>query len=184
MGGSYRTLCAQMCFTAGRGLRTTDLHESPELSEFKANVHVYAVMPCSCRVQPLCQSSQERYVPLDSAITSALCRDMDPDDFDVMFYPGGHGPMEDLAVDENSGALLTKRLGSGRPVALLCHAPAAALAANEVQGHCRPQPLHRPEPRLLSSARPPHHCQRLLKKGPDRRLQPEVIGGKPVSPDR
>jgi putative intracellular protease/amidase len=41
--------------------------------------------------------------------------DMDPDDFDVVFYSGGHGPMEDLAVDETSGALLTKRLASGRP---------------------------------------------------------------------
>ncbi|MER7558812.1 type 1 glutamine amidotransferase domain-containing protein [Nocardioides sp. NPDC126508] len=55
--------------------------------------------------------------------------DVDPDDFDVVFYSGGHGPMEDLAVDEVSGALLTKRLTSGRPLALLCHAPAASLAA-------------------------------------------------------
>lgn len=60
--------------------------------------------------------------------------DMDPDDFDVVFYSGGHGPMEDLAVDEKSGALLTKRMASGRPVALLCHAPAAALAAKNPDG--------------------------------------------------
>ncbi len=60
--------------------------------------------------------------------------DMDPDDFDVVFYSGGHGPMEDLAVDATSGALLTKRLASGRPLALLCHAPAAALAAKSPDG--------------------------------------------------
>lgn len=60
--------------------------------------------------------------------------DMDPDDFDVVFYSGGHGPMEDLAVDETSGALLTRRLASGRPLALLCHAPAAALAAKNPDG--------------------------------------------------
>lgn len=60
--------------------------------------------------------------------------EMDPDDFDVVFYSGGHGPMEDLAVDEVSGALLTKRLASGRPLALLCHAPAAALAAKNPDG--------------------------------------------------
>jgi putative intracellular protease/amidase len=42
--------------------------------------------------------------------------------------------MEDLAVDETSGALLTKRLASGRPLALLCHAPAAALAAKNPDG--------------------------------------------------
>lgn len=58
----------------------------------------------------------------------------DPDDFDVVFYSGGHAPMEDLAVDETSGALLTKRLASGRPLALLCHAPAAALAAKNPDG--------------------------------------------------
>jgi putative intracellular protease/amidase len=40
----------------------------------------------------------------------------------------------DLAVDATSGALLTKRLTSGRPVALLCHAPAAALAASNPDG--------------------------------------------------
>ncbi|ORV10679.1 type 1 glutamine amidotransferase domain-containing protein [Mycobacterium celatum] len=59
-------------------------------------------------------------VPLDT---------VDPDDFDLIFYPGGHGPMEDLAYDKTSGALLAKRLASGRPLALLCHAPAAILAA-------------------------------------------------------
>src|SRR5581483_2172933 len=66
--------------------------------------------------------------------TPANLSDVDPDDFDVVFYSGGHGPMEDLAVDETSGALLTKRLASGRPVALLCHAPAASLAAKNPDG--------------------------------------------------
>lgn len=59
---------------------------------------------------------------------------VDPDDYDLVFYSGGHGPMEDLAVDEVSGALLTKRLASGRPLALLCHAPAASLAARNPDG--------------------------------------------------
>lgn len=59
---------------------------------------------------------------------------VDPDDFDLIFYPGGHGPMEDLAYDQTSGALLTKRLVSGRPLALLCHAPAAILAATGPDG--------------------------------------------------
>jgi putative intracellular protease/amidase len=60
--------------------------------------------------------------------------EVDADDFDLVFYPGGHGPMEDLAVDKTSGALLTDRLASGKPLALLCHAPAAILAATEPDG--------------------------------------------------
>ncbi|MGW6488016.1 type 1 glutamine amidotransferase domain-containing protein [Streptomyces sp. NPDC055056] len=59
---------------------------------------------------------------------------VDPDDYDVVFYPGGHGPMEDLAVDPVSGALLTRVLASGKPLALLCHAPAAAFAAQNPDG--------------------------------------------------
>ncbi|RGD56396.1 type 1 glutamine amidotransferase domain-containing protein [Kitasatospora xanthocidica] len=59
---------------------------------------------------------------------------IDPDEFDVVFYPGGHGPMEDLAVDPVSGALITRVLRSGKPLALLCHAPAAALAARNEDG--------------------------------------------------
>jgi putative intracellular protease/amidase len=60
--------------------------------------------------------------------------DIDPADYDVVFYPGGHGPMEDLAVDADSGRLLTNVLDSGRPLALLCHAPAATLAACREDG--------------------------------------------------
>lgn len=56
------------------------------------------------------------------------------DDFDLVFYPGGHGPMEDLAYDEVSGALLTARVEENKPVALLCHAPAAILAATRTDG--------------------------------------------------
>ncbi len=60
--------------------------------------------------------------------------EIDPDEFDVVFCPGGHGPMEDLAYDPVSGALLTRVLHSGKPLALLCHAPAASLAATNDDG--------------------------------------------------
>jgi putative intracellular protease/amidase len=72
---------------------------------------------------------------LDSALTHPkVLADIDPDDYDVVFYPGGHGPMEDLAVDADSGRILTAVLESGRPLALLCHAPAAALATRRDDG--------------------------------------------------
>lgn len=60
--------------------------------------------------------------------------DVNEEDFDLVFYPGGHGPMEDLAVDAVSGQLLKQRLAAGKPLALLCHAPAALLAAKNEDG--------------------------------------------------
>ena len=55
--------------------------------------------------------------------------DVDLDDYAAVFYPGGHGPMEDLAVNADSGRLLTAALTSGKPLGVVCHAPAALLAA-------------------------------------------------------
>src|ERR1700761_6037788 len=46
-------------------------------------------------------------------------------DFDSVFYPGGHGPMWDLAEDPNSIKLIESFLAAGKPVALVCHAPGA-----------------------------------------------------------
>ncbi|MFY9656379.1 MAG: type 1 glutamine amidotransferase domain-containing protein [Methylocystis sp.] len=46
-------------------------------------------------------------------------------DFDTVFYPGGHGPMWDLANDERSARLIESFLAGGKPVATVCHATAA-----------------------------------------------------------
>ena len=46
-------------------------------------------------------------------------------DFDTVFYPGGHGPMWDLAEDQYSVALIESFLAANKPVALVCHAPGA-----------------------------------------------------------
>ncbi|MEU1485973.1 type 1 glutamine amidotransferase domain-containing protein [Streptomyces sp. NPDC005752] len=64
----------------------------------------------------------------------ARLEDVVPTSYDVVFYPGGHGPMEDLAVSEVSGRLLTSALDSGTQVAVLCHAPAALLPARREDG--------------------------------------------------
>src|SRR5450830_14245 len=45
-------------------------------------------------------------------------------DFDAVFYPGGHGPLWDLAEDTSSIALIETLLAAGKPVAAVCHAPA------------------------------------------------------------
>lgn len=51
--------------------------------------------------------------------------DMNADDFDAVFYPGGHGPLWDLANDATSIALIEKFNTQNKPVAFVCHAPAA-----------------------------------------------------------
>ncbi|WP_213803926.1 type 1 glutamine amidotransferase domain-containing protein [Granulicella sp. dw_53] len=48
-----------------------------------------------------------------------------PGDFDAVFYPGGHGPMWDLPEDKESIALIESTFAAGKPIALMCHAPAA-----------------------------------------------------------
>jgi putative intracellular protease/amidase len=45
------------------------------------------------------------------------------DEFDAVFYPGGHGPLWDLANDKHSIALIEAMDRAGKPVALVCHAP-------------------------------------------------------------
>ena len=54
-----------------------------------------------------------------------------PEDYDAVFYPGGHGPIWDLAVDNNSGILIHDFLDSGKPVAAVCHGPAALINAEQ-----------------------------------------------------
>ncbi|RYF21396.1 MAG: type 1 glutamine amidotransferase domain-containing protein [Comamonadaceae bacterium] len=44
-------------------------------------------------------------------------------DFDAVFYPGGHGPLWDLAEDAHSIALIEKAFAAKKPLALVCHAP-------------------------------------------------------------
>jgi putative intracellular protease/amidase len=44
-------------------------------------------------------------------------------DFDAVFYPGGHGPLWDLAEDKKSIELIETMYAAGKPVAAVCHAP-------------------------------------------------------------
>jgi putative intracellular protease/amidase len=64
----------------------------------------------------------------DSAAQKALSQtsklaDMKSEDFDTVFYPGGHGPMWDLAESQDSIKLLESFYNSGKPIALVCHSP-------------------------------------------------------------
>jgi putative intracellular protease/amidase len=63
--------------------------------------------------------------------------DVNQSDFDAVFYPGGHGPLWDLANDETSIALIESFYNARKPVALVCHAPAALVKVKTQHG----QPL-------------------------------------------
>jgi putative intracellular protease/amidase len=55
--------------------------------------------------------------------TTRKLSDVSSEGFDTVFYPGGHGPMWDLAEDPISISLIESFYNSGRPVAAVCHAP-------------------------------------------------------------
>lgn len=50
-------------------------------------------------------------------------------DYDAVFYPGGHGPMWDLAEDEHNAKLLIDFFEQEKPIGAVCHGPAALLKA-------------------------------------------------------
>lgn len=56
----------------------------------------------------------------NTAVLSAVSAD----GFDAIFYPGGHGPLWDLAEDSDSTALIEAFAASDRPIGAVCHAPA------------------------------------------------------------
>ncbi len=60
--------------------------------------------------------------------------DVTPDGFDAVFYPGGHGPLWDLASDDHSLALISSLYAQGKPVAAVCHGTAALLHAKTADG--------------------------------------------------
>ncbi|WP_180075439.1 type 1 glutamine amidotransferase domain-containing protein [Acinetobacter sp. YH12254] len=55
-------------------------------------------------------------------------------DFDAVFYPGGHGPLWDLAEDQNSISLIEQTLQANKPVALVCHAPGVLRDVQDAEG--------------------------------------------------
>jgi putative intracellular protease/amidase/uncharacterized protein (DUF2267 family) len=70
----------------------------------------------------------------DELATPIALEDVAAAEFDGVFIPGGHGPMEDLAVSEALGRLLVAMLEADRVVASVCHGPAGLLPAMREDG--------------------------------------------------
>ena len=76
------------------------------------------------------QTDLTRRFKQDPAAQAVLAKtlplaEMNAADHDAVFYPGGHGPMWDLAEDPRSIALIEAFYDAGKPVAAVCHAPGA-----------------------------------------------------------
>lgn len=61
--------------------------------------------------------------------------EVDPYDFDAVFYPGGHGPLWDLAESKDSKTLLEAFYAANKPVAAVCHAPGVLKHVKAPDGH-------------------------------------------------
>ena len=74
---------------------------------------------------------------IDKVANTVKLSEVNKDDYDAVFYPGGHGPLWDLANDTNSVALIEGFYNTQKPVAFVCHAPAALVNVKAENG----QPL-------------------------------------------
>ena len=86
------------------------------------------------------QTDATRRFKADPAARAALSgtlrlRGVVASDFDAVFYPGGHGPMWDLAENGYSIALIEHMLAADKPVAAVCHAPAVLRHVKTPHGH-------------------------------------------------
>ena len=85
------------------------------------------------------QTDATRRFRADPAAQSALAHtrklsDVLATDFDAVFYPGGHGPLWDLAENASSIALIEATFASGKPVVAVCHAPGVLRHAKAPDG--------------------------------------------------
>ncbi|SDS69714.1 Putative intracellular protease/amidase [Gillisia sp. Hel1_33_143] len=75
---------------------------------------------------------QDDTIAQNSLNTTVRLDGLSATNFDAVFFPGGHGPIFDLASNEKSGKLILEFLASGKPVASVCHGPAALIKAAEM----------------------------------------------------
>ncbi|MEO3770674.1 type 1 glutamine amidotransferase domain-containing protein [Micromonospora sp. B9E7] len=89
--------------------------------------------------EPNFQTDQTRRFEADAEAEAQLDKTLRLDsvsaeDYDTVFYPGGHGPLWDLSEDENSIKLIEQMTEARKPIALVCHAPGALRHAKAPDG--------------------------------------------------
>ena len=116
--------------------------------------------------------------------------DVDTADYDVMFVVGGHGPMQDLAVDPDIGRLMVAILGDqSKILAAVCHGPASFFRLTTLTGsgfsrdasspHSATR--RRPNPRSPGTRR---GCSRIASGSLERSTRPNRRGPRTLSPTK
>ncbi|TBU94637.1 type 1 glutamine amidotransferase domain-containing protein [Phytopseudomonas dryadis] len=89
--------------------------------------------------EPDFQTETTRRFEADTEANTALANtaklaDVSADAFDTVFYPGGHGPLWDLAESKDSSNLIEGFIAGNKPVALVCHAPGVLRHVKTAEG--------------------------------------------------
>ena len=71
---------------------------------------------------------------IDKVAHTLKLSDVKQEDYDAVFYPGGHGPLWDLATDETSINLIEAFYNHQKPIGFVCHAPAALINVKAING--------------------------------------------------
>lgn len=146
--------CILMVLTSHDQLGDTDRKTGFWLEEFAAPYYVFGdagheitlaspkggqppVDPTSAL--PQMQTDATRRFEADDAAKAALAAtvrlsEVDPAQFDAVFYPGGHGPLWDLVDDPASKQIILDSDAAGRPLGLVCHAPGVLHAVKKQDG--------------------------------------------------
>jgi putative intracellular protease/amidase len=83
---------------------------------------------------PFTKRFYKDHIAIDKVAHSFKLSDIKEADYDAVFYPGGHGPLWDLATDKTSIKLIESFYKHQKPIAFVCHAPAALVNVKVVNG--------------------------------------------------
>ncbi|SOD13980.1 type 1 glutamine amidotransferase domain-containing protein [Pedobacter xixiisoli] len=94
---------------------------------------------------------------------------IDPAEFDAVFFPGGHGPLWDLASNPDAGRIIVEMMNAGKPVAAVCHGPAALISAAKaklgfLEGKRVTGFTNTEEALVMRSGNIPYHLETRLKE--------------------
>lgn len=115
------------------------------LREAGLGVEIASVRGGKLPIDPRSEKPRDEHPPAvqrfldDSVATRAMnssrkLADVELQQFDAVFFPGGHGTMWDLPTDATVGQLVAGFLAAGKPVAAVCHGPAALVGARDAGG--------------------------------------------------